>query len=83
MLFSQRDRIVIEIDGKQHYSDGDISSPIKYAEMVKAQREMCLQGYDVYRLGGKEFCGSDQGKQEVRPFFISLFKKYTVKSTET
>ncbi len=45
MIFSHRNRVVIEIDGKQHYSDGDKSSPKLYSKMVKAHREMSLYGY--------------------------------------
>lgn len=27
-------RIVLEVDGKQHYAEGDIASPKLYSEMV-------------------------------------------------
>ena len=33
-LFPNSVRVVIEVDGKQHYSENDIPSPKKYAEMV-------------------------------------------------
>lgn len=42
LLFSNKQRVVIEIDGKQHYSDGDLSNPKKYAEMVKADSGLSL-----------------------------------------
>ena len=80
-----RNRIVIEIDGKQHYADGDRASPKLYSEMVKAHREMSLCGYDVYRFGGYEFVGASDGgdaKQSVldnlKQFFRNLFQKYNV-----
>ena len=76
---------VIEIDGKQHYADGDRASPRLYSEMVKAQREMSLYGYDVYRFGGYEFknaAESDSIKQELlknlKEFFVRLFQKYNI-----
>lgn len=85
MIFSHRDRVVIEIDGKQHYSDGDKASPKLYSEMVKAHREMSLFGYDVYRFGGYEFLGADQNEEakqkmleELEMFFVKLFRKYGV-----
>lgn len=85
MIFSHRDRVVIEIDGKQHYADGDKASPRLYSEMVKAHREMALFGYDVYRFGGYEFLGAAENeklKQEVlegiKEFFVRLFKKYGI-----
>lgn len=85
MVFSHRNRVVIEIDGKQHYAEGDIASPRLYSEMVKAQRELSLYGYDVYRFGGYEFANaaeSDRVKQELlkklKEFFVRLFQKYNV-----
>jgi len=87
MIFSHRDRVVIEIDGKQHYADGDRASPKLYSDMVKAHREMCLFGYDVYRFGGYEFQGADESTEvkqkmleNLKEFFIKLFSKYDVVS---
>lgn len=62
MIISPEHRVVIEIDGIQHYADdksiggtwfkcADVN---KYAEMMEAHRNMTLNGYDVYRFGGKE-----------------------------
>lgn len=87
MLFSMAERVVIEIDGSQHYSEDvyingtkkRIASPIKYGEMVKAQREMELYGYWVYRFGGYEFCDG-QVKNQIKLFFIRLLQKHGVVS---
>ena len=53
--------------------------------MVRAQREVTLFGYDVYRFGGYEFVGadSDDEKKEVvlddlKQFFLRLFSKYSI-----
>lgn len=79
MLFSHRNRVVIEIDGKQHYAEGEVASPKRYAEMVAAQREMSLFGYDVYRFGGYEFCGNQETVySNLTQFFERLFTKYRV-----
>lgn len=85
MIFSHKDRVVIEIDGKQHYAEGSTASPKLYAEMVAAHREMSLYGYDVYRFGGYEFMGADSDdaiKDKVlgnlKSFFTRLFYKYGV-----
>ena len=59
MILSHKYRIVIEIDGKQHYAEGTTASPKLYSEMVRAHREMSLLGYDVYRFGDYEFMGAD------------------------
>jgi hypothetical protein len=81
LLFSNKQRIVLEIDGKHHYSDGEVSSPQKYAEMVHADRELKLSGYEVYRFGGYELMDEEVGSRIVKEFFEGLFKKYGVKSS--
>lgn len=85
MIFSHKDRVVIEIDGKQHYAEGSVASPKLYSEMVRAQREMSLFGYDVYRFGGYEFMGADSDKdvknqliENLKAFFMRLFYKYGI-----
>lgn len=59
-------------------------SPTHRETMVRAQREMTLFGYDVYRFGGYEFVGadSDEKKKEavlddLKQFFLRLFSKYS------
>jgi very-short-patch-repair endonuclease len=82
MLFSNSKRIVIEIDGKQHYADGDVANPKLYAEMVKYDRWMRLKGYEVYRFGGYELTTSINKQENVEKliedFFNDLFKKYNL-----
>lgn len=87
MLFSNSKRIVIELDGAQHYSDDEsipgrdypvkVASTQKYAAMVSAQRDMTLAGYEVYRFGGSEFAGEDRGKEIVKQFLKDLFEKHS------
>ncbi len=79
LLFSKQERVVIEVDGKQHYAnDNDnIANPKKYAEMVSADRELRLNGYEIYRFGGYELYGK-QGEWIVENFFRCLFKKYNI-----
>jgi very-short-patch-repair endonuclease len=79
LLFSNKQRVVLEVDGKQHYSDNDVSSPKKYAEMVQADRELKLSGYEVYRFGGYELMDEEAGEKIVKEFFEGLFKKHGVK----
>ena len=75
MLISDRDRIVIELDGKQHYSDGDFSSPKKYSEMVAADRKLTLNGYKIFRFGGYELKGEDNS-EIIKAFFNELLENY-------
>ena len=72
-------RVVIEIDGKQHYSNDDgAADPHKYAEMVADDRELKLYGYDVYRFGGYEFCNEKDAIKKIETFLLSLYSKYGV-----
>lgn len=77
LLLPGNARIVIEIDGKQHYSDdGGKASPQKYAEMVEGDRLLKLYGYDVYRFGGYEFADFQTVRTTIEGFIKLLFEKY-------
>ena len=88
LLLSDTRRIVIEIDGIQHYGEKKqilgrqypdyIASVDKYAAMVSAQRDMTLAGYEVYRFGGKELSDETIGKRKAKVFLYDLFHKYHV-----
>jgi len=94
MLFSSKERVVIEIDGMQHYSNEqemdvllndevqkvkkNIASSKKYAEMVEDDRKLKLYGYNVFRFGGYEFLEGQRPKSKIIHFFESLFKLYGV-----
>lgn len=70
-------RIVVEVDGKHHYADRDIASPVRYAEMMMEDRELRLMGYEVYRFGAVELSES-VGKSTVTRFFERIFKKHGI-----
>lgn len=94
MLFSDKERVVIEIDGVQHYSEEkeleiieykkagkikkNLASPKKYAEMVEDDRKLKLYGYNVFRFGGYEFMSEQRPKKKIIYFFDKLFELYGV-----
>jgi hypothetical protein len=65
LLLDNNVRVVIEVDGKQHYADGDIASPQRYANMVAEDRRLRLTGYEIYRFGGAEFVDTSVGGGKV------------------
>lgn len=76
-LLSDRSRIVIELDGKQHYSVDGIAEPKVYAKTVAEDRLLKLTGYEVYRFGNYELQGK-AGETLIDEFFHSLFKKHEI-----
>jgi very-short-patch-repair endonuclease len=74
LLLPSRQRVVIEVDGKQHYADGDTASPKHYAGMVAEDRNLRLLGYGVYRFGGYELM-KDKARAVVEPFLKRLMKR--------
>ncbi|HEV8004198.1 MAG TPA: hypothetical protein VGP63_30315 [Planctomycetaceae bacterium] len=78
LLLSSFERIVVEVDGKHHYSDENVAAPDKYAEMVHADRELRLLGYEVYRFGGSELT-DERGEAAVTAFFNALFQKHEIR----
>lgn len=76
MLFGRGIRVVLEVDGKQHYSTPDgAASPKLYSEMVAADRQLKLAGYELYRFGGLEVT-SNQPETMLKDFFERLLAKH-------
>ena len=77
MLLPAGVRIVLEVDGQQHYSLRERPAPQRYAKLVSADRELKLCGYEVYRFGAAELDG-EIGERLVGSFFDDLFGKHSV-----
>lgn len=78
MLLPGGIRIVFEVDGKQHYSQDGNAKPKLYADMVKDDRNLRLNGYEVYRFGGYEFTNEQNARQMLSEFFDKLFERYEI-----
>jgi very-short-patch-repair endonuclease len=72
MLLRGRRRVVIGIDGIQHYAVGKQASPARYAAMVAEDRRLYLDGYEVVRFGGDEFRAGETVRTSVNAFFTRL-----------
>jgi len=79
LLFSNHTRIVLEVDGQQHYSVYGKAKPELYAQMVAEDRRIRLQGYEIYRFGGAEWQDAEQGRLTVIDFFNALFQQHAIK----
>ncbi|WP_315927442.1 hypothetical protein [Mesorhizobium sp. SP-1A] len=80
LLLPGRQRIVIEVDGKHHFSENEKPSLKIYSEMVSADRELRLAGYEVYRFGANEMVG-DGADVVIQDFFDKLFRLHRVTNT--
>jgi len=72
LLFSERRRVVLEVDGSQHYSTGGRADSARYAEMAAEDRRLRLAGYEVYRFGGRELDDSPGSGKMLDQFFFDL-----------
>jgi very-short-patch-repair endonuclease len=73
VLLPHRRRVVIELDGIQHYADDkQRADPQRYAQMVAGDRVLQLAGYEVYRFGGHELANRKQAAGLLEDFFASL-----------
>jgi hypothetical protein len=77
LLLPDRQRIVIEVDGKHHFSEDEKPSLKVYADMVAADRELRLAGYEVFRFGANELVGV-AAETRIRDFFDRLFRLHRV-----
>lgn len=86
LLLGHGARVVVEVDGKHHFANGEVASPTRYAEMAVEDRRLRLQGYEVYRFGAAEFSDVQRvddryivgpaSKQLVVNFFEKLFARH-------
>lgn len=79
LVAPQRRRVVVELDGQQHYADDDgRASPRRYGEMMREDRRLKLTGYEVYRFGGCELTEPNAGERLLRQFFADLLSSCDV-----
>lgn len=79
LLMPNRYRVVIELDGIEHYTNTDGKpDPKRYAEMMEEDRRLRLAGYEVYRFGGAEFIDKEVAKEKLKKFFEELLDRYKI-----
>jgi very-short-patch-repair endonuclease len=81
LLLGHGVRVVVEVDGKHHFANGDAASPSRYAEMAREDRRLRLQGYEVYRFGAAEFLDVQRNKDryvigpESKALVVNFFER--------
>ncbi|MDQ7907661.1 hypothetical protein RB614_24370 [Phytohabitans sp. ZYX-F-186] len=74
MLLPRGIRVVLEVDGVRHYSQDGRPHPPTYAENMRADRELKLTGYEVFRFGAAELKDRTQSRALLQEFFVSLLR---------
>jgi very-short-patch-repair endonuclease len=73
-------RVIVEIDGQQHYSTGPEPSakpsPEEYARTARSDRHLRLAGYEVYRFGGYELRDESTCVSVIEEFFTRLLGRH-------
>jgi hypothetical protein len=83
LLLPRGQRVVVEVDGKHHYASGDRADPEVYARTMRADRDLKLSGYEVFRFGAHELRDEEQARTTVRRFFHDLFRAFDVPHSTT
>ncbi|MFE0921195.1 hypothetical protein ACFW24_25970 [Streptomyces nigra] len=80
LLLPHGQRIVLEVDGSQHYTRdrGRTPDTAKYAAVVAADRDLRLSGYEVYRFGHDELRDETTARTLLEAFLPRLFQHHEV-----
>jgi hypothetical protein len=81
LLLPRGRRVVLEVDGKHHYSTDDLADPALYATNMRADRDLKLSNYEVFRFGAAELRTDEQARMTVQEFFPKLFRSFGVAAT--
>lgn len=74
MLLPGTRRVVLEVDGMQHYTRNEGTEPdsAKYAATMAGDRDLKLRGYEVFRFGHDELRDRDRAQPLLASFFAAL-----------
>ncbi|WP_069764873.1 hypothetical protein [Streptomyces sp. LUP47B] len=77
MLLPGNRRVVLEVDGMQHYTrkEGTLPDSAKYAATMAGDRDLKFRGYEVFRFGHDELRDRDQARPVVTEFFRTLLDR--------
>ncbi|MET9069451.1 hypothetical protein [Streptosporangium sandarakinum] len=78
LLLPRGQRVVLEVDGRQHYSTDGRPDSAKYAAGMKGDRDLKLSGYEVFRFGTDELDDPAQARPLLEQFFSDLFNRFDV-----
>ncbi|PPJ00188.1 hypothetical protein C5E51_35420 [Nocardia nova] len=81
LLLPGPQRVVLEVDGRGHYTDNEgRPSPQVYARHARLDRDLRMRGYEVFRFGAAELDPErpDRAKSMLTEFFTELFHRHGI-----
>ncbi|MFF2375053.1 DUF559 domain-containing protein [Streptomyces xiamenensis] len=77
MLLPGNRRVVLEVDGMQHYTRNSGAEPdsAKYAATMAGDRALKFRGYEVFRFGHDELRDRDRAQPLLANFFATLLDR--------
>src|SRR6266566_1081087 len=79
LLLPHAQRVVIEVDGAHHFTDPDgRPDGTKYADNMRGDRDLKLNGYEVFRFGATELLDRERARALLQQFFADLFHRFEV-----
>ncbi len=78
LLLPRGQRVVLEVDGRQHYSTNGRPDSSKYAASMRGDRDLKLSGYEVFRFGTDELDDLARARPLLQRFFADLFDRFDV-----
>lgn len=80
LLLPHGQRVVLEVDGSQHYTRdrGQVPDSSKYAEMMAGDRDLKLRGYEVFRFGHDELRDAERARALLQEFLPALLQRFEV-----
>jgi hypothetical protein len=82
LLLPHGHRVVLEVDGATHYSTDGHPDAAAYAKGARADRELKLARYEVFRFGATELQDRKTAEPMLRQFFTDLFRQFGVTPRE-
>jgi len=79
LLLPHGERIVIEVDGAHHFTSPEgRPDGTKYADNMRGDRDLKLNGYEVFRFGATELLDRERARSLLEQFFKDLFRQFNV-----
>jgi very-short-patch-repair endonuclease len=84
LLLPHGQRVVLEVDGSQHFTSADgRPDGTRYAANMRGDRALKLSGYEVFRFGATELQDPERARTLLQQFFADLFRRFDVPPART